>query len=156
MRYFDEIIALLNEIQETQHEAMERAAQVIANAIAADHLVYVFGATHAGILAQELFYRAGGLVPVNPVLLPGLVTDVRPATLISRLERMAGLGTEIAAESPIEADDVLIVHSVFGSQCDRGRIRPGRAAARCLRHRADIGWLLISRSAAPARNAAPL
>ncbi len=78
VRYFDEIIALLNEIQATQHEAMERAAQVIANAIAADHLVYVFGATHAGILAQELFYRAGGLVPVNPVLLPGLVTDVRP------------------------------------------------------------------------------
>ncbi len=114
MRYFDEIIALLNEIQETQHEAMERAAQVIANAIAADHLVYVFGATHAGILAQELFYRAGGLVPVNPVLPPGLVTDVRPATLTSRLERMAGLGTEIVAESPIEADDVLIVHSVSG------------------------------------------
>jgi len=114
MGYFDEIVALLQEVQESQHEAMEQAAQVIADAIEADHLVYVFGATHAGILAQELFYRAGGLVPVNPVLPPGLVTDVRPVTLTSRLERMPGLGSEIVAESPIEAGDVLIVHSVSG------------------------------------------
>jgi uncharacterized phosphosugar-binding protein len=114
VRYLEEIIALLQEVQDTQRDAMEQASQVIADAIEADHLVYVFGATHAGILAQELFYRAGGLVPVNPVLPPGLVTDVRPATLTSRLERMAGLGTEIVAESPIEAGDVLIVHSVSG------------------------------------------
>ena len=114
MGYFDEIIALLQEVRESQAEAMERAARVIASAIEDDHLVYVFGATHAGILAQELFYRAGGLVPVNPVLPPGLVTDVRPVTLTSRLERMPGFGAEIVAESPIEAGDVLIVHSVSG------------------------------------------
>ncbi|MGC9520455.1 MAG: sugar isomerase domain-containing protein [Anaerolineae bacterium] len=114
MDYFEEIIALLQEVRETQAKAMERAAQVIAEAIENDHLLYVFGATHAGILAQELFYRAGGLVPVNPVLPPGLVTDVRPATLTSRLERLPGFGAEVLAESPIAAGDVLIVHSVSG------------------------------------------
>jgi uncharacterized phosphosugar-binding protein len=114
MDYFEEIIALLHEVRESQAEPMERAAQVIADAIEADHLLYVFGATHAGILAQELFYRAGGLVPANPILPPGLVTDIRPATLTSRLERLPGFGAEILAESPIEAGDVLIVHSVSG------------------------------------------
>jgi uncharacterized phosphosugar-binding protein len=114
MNYLEAVIQLLQEVQETQGEAIERAAQVIAQAIQADRLVYVFGATHAGILAQELFYRAGGLVPVNPILPPGLTTDVRPATLTSRLERLPGFGTQVIAESPITAGDVLIVHSVSG------------------------------------------
>jgi uncharacterized phosphosugar-binding protein len=114
MRYLDEIIALLQEVRETQAEAMERAAQALAEAIANDHLIFVFGPSHAGILAQELFYRAGGLVPVNPILPPGLTTDVRPITLTTRLERLPGFGSQIVAETPIGAGDVLIAISVSG------------------------------------------
>lgn len=114
MEYLDAIIHLLQQIRETQGEAIERAAQAIAAAIQADHLVYAFGPTHASLLAQELFYRAGGLVPVNPILPPGLTTDIRPATLTSKLERLPGLGAQILSETPIEAGDVLIVHSVSG------------------------------------------
>lgn len=114
MEYLDAIIQLLQQVRETQKEAIERAAQAIAAAIQADHLVYAFGATHASLLAQELFYRAGGLVPVNPILPPGLTTDVRPATLTSRLERLPGFGAQILSETPMEAGDVLIVHSVSG------------------------------------------
>lgn len=114
MDYLSAVIQLLQKVQATQAEAIERAAQVIAQAIQADHLLYVFGPTHAGLLAQELFYRAGGLVPVNPILPPGLTTDVRPITLTSQLERLPGLGARIIAETPIAAGDVLIAHSVSG------------------------------------------
>ncbi len=114
MDYLSAIIELLHQVQQTEQEAIERAAQVIAGAIQADHLVYVFGPTHAGILAQELCYRAGGLVPVNPILPPGLTTDVRPITLTSQLERLPGFGAHIIAQTPIEAGDVLIAHSVSG------------------------------------------
>jgi uncharacterized phosphosugar-binding protein len=114
MRYMDEVINLLNKVRDTQETAMESAAQAIAAAIEAGKLLYIFGPSHAGILAQELFYRAGGLVPVNPVLPPGLVTDVRPVTLTSRLERLPGFGEQILAECPVSAGDVLIVHSVSG------------------------------------------
>jgi len=114
MGYLDEVIELLQRVRETQSEAIETAAGRVADAIEADHLIYVFGASHASIIAQELFYRAGGLVPVNPVLAPGLTTDVRPVTLTSRLERLRGLGGQIVAELPIEAGDVLLVHSVSG------------------------------------------
>ncbi len=125
MDYFEEIIQLLREVQETQGDAMERAAQHMADAIQADHLIYVFGATHAGILAQELFYRAGGLVPINPILPPGLVTDVRPSTLTSRLERLPGFGAQVIAELPIEEGDVLIVHSVSGRNAAAVEIAQG-------------------------------
>lgn len=114
MDYLDQVIDLLNRVRSTQQEAIEKAAQVIAQAIQAGHLVYAFGASHASILAQELFYRAGGLVPVNPILAPGLTTYVRPMTLTTRLERLPGLGKGIIAETPIQPGDVLIVHSVSG------------------------------------------
>jgi uncharacterized phosphosugar-binding protein len=114
MDYLELAIQKLQEVRRTQGEAIERAAGIIAQAIQAEHLVYIFGATHAGILAQELFYRAGGLVPVNPVLPPGLTTEIKPITLTSRLERLPGYGTQVLAETPIEAGDVVIVHSVSG------------------------------------------
>lgn len=114
MKYLDAVIELLQQVRDTQEEHMEAAAQRCAEAILGDHLVYVFGASHAGILAQELFYRAGGLVPVCPVLPPGLVTDVRPVTLTSRLERLPGFAALILAETPIQSGDVVIVHSVSG------------------------------------------
>jgi uncharacterized phosphosugar-binding protein len=114
MDYLELAIQALQEVRRTQGQAIEQAAVRIAGAIEADHLVYIFGATHAGILAQELFYRAGGLVPVNPVLPPGLTTEIRPITLSSRLERLPGFGAQVLAETPIEAGDVVIVHSVSG------------------------------------------
>ena len=114
MEYLDGVIRLLQEIRENEGEAIEQAAQQIASALSAGHLLYVFGASHAGILAQELFYRAGGLVPVNPIQPVGMTTDVRPMTLTSRLERLPGLGAHLLSESPVEAGDVVIVHSVSG------------------------------------------
>ena len=114
MDYLEAAIQRLQEIRQAEGTAIEAAAQAMAGAIQAGHLIYVFGSAHASILAQELFYRAGGLVPVNPILPPGLTTDTRPVTLTSQLERQSGLGARLAAESAIEAGDVVIVHSVSG------------------------------------------
>jgi uncharacterized phosphosugar-binding protein len=114
MDYLEAVIQLLQQVRDCEREAIENAAQAIAGAIEANHLVYVFGPTHAGMLAQELCYRAGGLVPVNPILPPGLTTDVRPITITTRLERLPGFGAVVIGQTPIEAGDVLIVHSVSG------------------------------------------
>ena len=114
MDYLEEVIRLLEEVRRSQSEAIAQAAEHLADAIQAGGLVYVFGPSHAGILAQELFYRAGGLVPINPILPPGLMLDTRPVTLTSRLERLPGYGAQVLAETPITAGDVLIVHSVSG------------------------------------------
>lgn len=125
MDYLDEIIKLLQEVRDTQREALEQAASVIAGAIENGHLLYVFGPSHAGIVAQELFFRAGGLVPVNPILPPGLTTDVRPVTLTSKLERLPGFGKQILSETNITAGDVLIVHSVSGRNAAAVEIAQG-------------------------------
>src|SRR5512135_3438000 len=128
MGYLEAVIALLEQVRAAEQENIERAAQVVADAIQANHLLYVFGPTHAGMLAQELCYRAGGLVPVNPILPPGLTTDVRPVTLTSRLERLPGFGAQILAETPIQAGDVLIVHSVSGRNAAAVEVAQGGKA----------------------------
>jgi uncharacterized phosphosugar-binding protein len=114
MGYLDQIIELLQEIRASQAAAIEQASQLVADTLMRDHLIYVFGPSHSSILAQELFFRAGGLVPVNPILPPGLTTEVRPITLTSRLERLPGFGREIIAECAIASGDLLIAMSVSG------------------------------------------
>src|SRR5437016_11079379 len=49
-------------------EQVEQAAGVIAEALRNDGIIHIFGAGHSSLLAQEVFFRAGGLVAVNPIL----------------------------------------------------------------------------------------
>ena len=112
--YFQQVLSRLQAIMVSQQGAIERAAQAIAEALASDHLLWVFGASHAGILSEELVYRAGGLVPISPIFIPGLTCDVRPITLTSTLERLDGYAASAVREVPIQAGDVLIVNSVSG------------------------------------------
>ncbi|MEN3000603.1 MAG: SIS domain-containing protein [Armatimonadota bacterium] len=112
--YFQQVLSRLQAVMVSQQGVMEQAAQWIADALASDHLIWVFGASHAGILTEELVYRAGGLVPISPIFIPGLTCDVRPITLTSTLERLDGYAASAVREVPIQAGDVLIVHSVSG------------------------------------------
>ncbi|GBC92074.1 hypothetical protein HRbin15_00537 [bacterium HR15] len=112
--YLQQVLSRLQAVMVSQQAVMEQAAQWIADALANDHLLWVFGASHAGILSEELVYRAGGLVPISPIFIPGLTCDVRPITLTSTLERLDGYAASAVREVPIQAGDVLIVHSVSG------------------------------------------
>ncbi len=112
-RYFDEIERLLKKVRE-QLPKIKEVAKVIADVIEGGGAVYVFGASHSGIMAEELFYRAGGLMLVNPIFAPGLMLNVRPVTLTSALEKLPGYGNVILRNSGITPKDILIVASVSG------------------------------------------
>jgi uncharacterized phosphosugar-binding protein len=114
LHYFDALFPILDRAANTQASTLLLVAERLADAIAADHLIYVFGAGHAGIIAEEMFYRAGGLVPVAPIFGPGLTPQVEPITLGTDLERMSGYGRLLLDASHIAAGDVLIVHSNSG------------------------------------------
>ncbi|MBP5312398.1 MAG: SIS domain-containing protein [Clostridia bacterium] len=97
-----------------QKKALAEASRTISDAILAKRNVFVFGCSHAGILAEEVFYRTGGLAVINPVFYPGMMLNRRPITDTSRTERIPGLGTEILDGTPADKGDVLIIHSVSG------------------------------------------
>lgn len=90
------------------------AAQLIVQAIKQDAKIYTFGASHAGIISEELFYRAGGLVLFNPIFDKNLMLDVRPVTKTSDVESLADYGTILGKHVGFQAGDVLLAHSVSG------------------------------------------
>lgn len=112
--YVPQALRLLQETYARQQEALETAATWIADSLANDGVLYVFGAAHAGIITEELTYRAGGLVPVSPIFIPGLTCDVRPLPLTSAIERMDGYALAAVKQIPISPVDVALVHSVSG------------------------------------------
>jgi uncharacterized phosphosugar-binding protein len=114
LEYFEAMMPILERAIESQQDVLQAVAQRMADVIAAENLVYVFGAGHAGLIAEELCYRAGGLVPIVPIFAPGLTTTVRPLTLETKMERLAGYAALLLEECGITGDDMLIVHSNSG------------------------------------------
>ena len=93
---------------------IDRAAVLLADAIQAGPSLFAFGASHSFMLAEEMVYRTGGLMLVNPIYPHGMNLSVTPLPLTSKLERIVGLGTELLAHSPAKAGDVLILASTSG------------------------------------------
>ena len=66
--YIENIQRLINDVLHTQLPAIESASREIAKAMENDKKVFLFGTGHSHILAEEMFFRAGGLVRIHPVL----------------------------------------------------------------------------------------
>ncbi len=112
--YFNHVHEITDKVYETQKDNIYKASEMFATAIEKGNSIFVFGASHAGILAEELFYRTGGLALINPIFNPTLMLNTRPVTLTSQMERLNGFGSEILKETPIKKGDVLLIHSVSG------------------------------------------
>ena len=73
---------------------MELAAKVMYDSLVKNNLVHVFATGHSHMFCEELFYRSGGLVGINPILEPFLMQH-EGAIRSTQLERMTGLATII-------------------------------------------------------------
>lgn len=112
--YIQIVTDCINKAWNTQKDTISQAAEWVAEAIERKNNVFVFGCSHAGILAEEVFYRTGGLAVINPIMFPGFMLNTRPITMTSELERVPGLGKILLQQNHLREGDVLIVHSVSG------------------------------------------
>ncbi|MBW4437253.1 MAG: SIS domain-containing protein [Pleurocapsa minor GSE-CHR-MK-17-07R] len=112
-RAFSAFAALLSELEARNADALERAAQQMADALASDHLLYTFGTGHSASVAAEFFHRAGGLVPVSPIHDDTLIltSGARRATA---LERQSGFMSTVLARYPLRAGDLIVIISSSG------------------------------------------
>ena len=113
-QYIDIVQATIRKAWDEQKETFQKAADLIRTALETKHSVFIFGCSHAGILAEEVFYRTGGLAVINPIFFPGFMLNTRPITMTSQLERVDGLGKILLKENRLKTGDVLILHSVSG------------------------------------------
>ncbi len=112
-QYFTEIHRLLDKVQETQQEAIEKATAAVAESLKQGGTVYAFGTGHSHMLAEELFYRAGGLVKVHPLFDEPLMLH-QGGSQSSQLERQEGYAAKVLAKVPMTEKDVFFVFSNSG------------------------------------------
>ena len=104
----------LQKIEQTQHDRIRQAGRLLAEMIAQDRLIYVFGAGgHTSLVTGEMFFRIGGFANIYPISEPGL-TALSPARRFIALERCQGLGGALVASSGIGAGDVLVLFHTIG------------------------------------------
>ena len=85
-KYMENVIALAQNVRKEQAGAIEAAARLAADALCAGGFLFTFGTGHSHMLAEELFYRAGGLARVCPIFDEDLMLH-RAAARSSELER---------------------------------------------------------------------
>jgi uncharacterized phosphosugar-binding protein len=112
-QYFQKLKELLNTIEKEEEDSLKKAAQMIARCIRAGGIIHVFGCGHSHMLGEELFYRAGGLVPINPILIEDLMLH-KGAVRSSHLEKQNDFAEKFMARVNIEPKDILIVGSTSG------------------------------------------
>ena len=91
-RYFEELKTVLDCVETTQSDAIESASKACADALLNGKMIYTFGTGHSHILAEEIFYRAGGLAAIYPILEePLMLTHAARSSQMERIEGYAKL-----------------------------------------------------------------
>ena len=112
---------MLSRLRGDEWPHVRAAAEVVAAALASGGTIHVFGTGHSHILAEELFYRAGGLVRVSPILVDTLMLHV-DAAQSTVLERQPEIADAILIEHPVTSGDVLICASNSGASAVASRL----------------------------------
>ncbi|KYG27618.1 sugar isomerase domain-containing protein [Alkalihalobacillus trypoxylicola] len=111
--YLTKIQQLLMKIEKEESENLLLNAKKIANALKNKKLVHVFGCGHSHMLAEEVFYRSGGLAPINPIFIEDLMLH-KGASQSSQYEKKQGFAETFLQTLSIEKGDILIVASTSG------------------------------------------
>ncbi|HYI24482.1 MAG TPA: SIS domain-containing protein [Thermomicrobiales bacterium] len=110
--YHRRLASVLDEVFDTQASAIENAAGWMADTLSQGGIVHVFGSGHSHMIAEEVFHRAGSLLPLNPMLDANLTFLGHLNATV--LERTEGYGKVIVSSHDIRPGEVVIVVSNSG------------------------------------------
>ncbi|MDA1268451.1 MAG: SIS domain-containing protein [Bacteroidetes bacterium] len=96
-----------------QEREIREAASYISNTLKNKGWIYACGTGHSHMLAEEVFYRAGGFARVRPLLLPKLMLH-ESATGSTTEERKEGYAPLLFNEYVLTENDVLVISSNSG------------------------------------------
>ncbi|MGG0657620.1 sugar isomerase domain-containing protein [Rummeliibacillus pycnus] len=111
--YFQEVQGLIQEVSEKEMPVIKEVASIIANHIRQNGILQFFGCGHSHLLAQEAFYRAGGLVPVRSISIEPLMLH-RGALTSSKNEKDPNFVADHITDFDFQTVDVLIIISTSG------------------------------------------
>jgi uncharacterized phosphosugar-binding protein len=133
--YLDAAAAIVRRVRETQLEAIERAADLCAAAIAKDGLVHLFGTGHSRMLVEEMYPRYGSFPGFHPIVELSLtnhsqVVGANGQRQAMFIERVEGLAETILANFEFGPEDVMVVCSSGGENAVPVEVAEGAARRR--------------------------
>lgn len=111
--YFTQIRDLQQQIIEQQTSTLCQIADQMAETISVKGRIFLFGSGHSHMMAEEAFYRAGGLAAAVPIFSSALMLHENTA-LSSRLERTPGIANLIFAPYKPNAGEMIFIFSNSG------------------------------------------
>src|ERR1700758_5109812 len=118
-RYYQDAMTRLESLLDSQRDALDHAAELCTDAIAADGLVHLFGCGHSGMMCEEMTPRQGCFVGWHTIVELGLTFHnliVGPNGLRQslHLEKTLGYAEQILRNFAFGRHDVMIVISTSG------------------------------------------
>jgi uncharacterized phosphosugar-binding protein len=112
-RYIEELQTVLWRIKTEQLSAIAAAGQLVADTLVAGGVIHTFGTGHSHLIADEAFFRAGGIAAINPILDERLIF-LKGALESTRAERVAGFAQSLAEREKLTSADAAIIISNSG------------------------------------------
>jgi len=114
LNYTQTIFDNIRKVMVEQEDNLKAAGALMADAIAADKLISVYGGGgHTTLVMGEMFFRAGGLSNINPIMQTGL-SVFNQALKYLELERCVNYGASIMKYYDLKKDDLLIIFHNIG------------------------------------------
>jgi uncharacterized phosphosugar-binding protein len=119
LEYLERAEAIVRRVRDTELGAIERAADLCADAIAKDGLVHLFGTGHSRTLVEEMYPRYGSFPGFHPIVELSLTNHAQVVGANGQrqamyLERVEGFAEVILANFDFGRDDVVMVFSSGG------------------------------------------
>jgi uncharacterized phosphosugar-binding protein len=112
--YVEKAFANIKRVVDEQEENIRKAATMMADAIENDKLINVYGGGgHTTLVMGEMFFRAGGLSNINPVMETG-ISVFNQALKYLELERCENFGRSVMKYYDLQEDDLLIIFHNIG------------------------------------------
>ena len=104
---------MIENVSNNQSKEISKAIALFSDALVAGKMIHTFGTGHSHLLAEEIFYRAGGLAAIYPILDERIMLHKEVVTN-SQNERLPGLAQSLLENHLISKGDVVVVISNSG------------------------------------------
>lgn len=114
LRFYNKLKQMIESFEQHQQDNLLQAAQWMADAIEQDRLIYLYGGGgHTCLVMQELFWRAGGLANLCPMI-DFAIHPATPAYMYLAHERMHGVGDKTVDYYGVGKDDLVLAFHAYG------------------------------------------
>lgn len=111
--YVKEVIKKIEQSTGEQEEKLNELAKEISKSVQKGGIIHILGTGHSHMIAEEIFYRAGGVLFINPILESNLMLHEDPVKS-TRIERIPAYADAILDGIDMREEDTFIVISNSG------------------------------------------